>query len=79
MEQKERFYHLLAEAFGIDKNEIKEESTPDDIGNWTSITHMELVAKFDQEFGVNLDVDEITEMNSVKRMKEVLGKHGVSL
>lgn len=79
MEQKERFYHLLAEAFGIDKSEIKEESTPDDIGNWTSITHMELVAKFDHEFGVNLDVDEITEMNSVKRMKEVLSKHGVSL
>ena len=79
MEQKEKFYQLISETFAIDKDDIKDECVPDDIGNWTSITHMELIAKFDQEFGVNLDVDEVTEMDSIGRMKEILQKHGVNL
>ena len=79
MEQSEKFNQLVSETFAIDKSEIKDESTPDDIANWTSITHMELVAKFDQEFGVDLDVDEVTEMDTITKMKEVLRKHGVKI
>lgn len=79
MEQEEKFYQLVAEAFAADRSELKDEATPEDIGNWSSITHMELMAKFEQEFGASLDADEITEMDSIGRMKEVLKKHGVKI
>lgn len=79
MEQEEKFYQLVAETFAVDRDELKDGATPDDIGNWSSITHMELMAKFEQEFGASLDVDEITDMDSIGKMKEVLRKHGVRL
>ena len=79
MEHEEQFKKILAETFGTDAESLKDEYTPDDVGNWSPITHMEIVAKFDQEFGVNLNVEEITEMDSIGRMKEVLKRHGVKL
>ncbi len=79
MEQEEKFYQLVAETFAADRSELKDEATPEDIGNWSSITHMELMAKFEQEFGASLDADEITEMDSIGKMKEVLKRHGVKI
>ena len=79
MSQLDIFEELLVEIFDIKRDEIKDDVTPDDLEDWNSINHMELCAKFEEEFEIELDVEEITEMQTLGLMKAVLKRHGVKL
>ena len=73
----ERFNELIKEIFEID--EITDELTPEDVEMWDSITHMDLCAKFEDEFDISLDVEDITEMETIGQMEEILKKYNVDL
>lgn len=79
MSQLEKFNELISQVFGIDLADINDSSTPDDIDSWDSVTHMDLMALFEDEWDLSLDVEEITEMITIGLMKEALRKHGVDL
>jgi len=75
----EKFVELISEVFEIDKSDLSDELTPDDIEVWDSITHMDLMAKFEEEWGVTFDVEEMVEMETIGLIKEALVRHGVEL
>ena len=79
MSQAEMFTTIVCEVFGIQPGDLADEKTPEDIESWTSVTHMQLIAKFEESFKFQFDVEEITEMDSIGNMKKVLRKHGVDL
>ncbi|MHA1720718.1 MAG: acyl carrier protein [Promethearchaeota archaeon] len=79
MNQSEQLINMLVEVFDIKKEEISDDSTPDDIESWTSVTHMDLMARFEETFGLELDVEEITEMDSIGAIKEALKNHGIEV
>ncbi len=62
----------------FDVKDIKDSDGPDDIAGWDSISHLELVSEMEDAFSVDLDVDEISEMQTVEKIKEILKKHGVT-
>ncbi|MFX1293549.1 MAG: acyl carrier protein [Promethearchaeota archaeon] len=70
---------MVSEVFEIERSEISDQLTPDDIESWDSISHMALMAKFEDEWGVSFDVEELTEMETIGLMKEALIRHGVGL
>ena len=49
-----------------------------DITEWDSVGHMGLVAALEDEFEIEMDVDDIIDMSSYKIGQEILGKYGVS-
>ena len=73
------FIDILSEVFEIEREMIRDgdDLTPDDIENWSSISHMELVCQFEQSFNIELDVEDITEMDSLGAMKDILRQYGV--
>ena len=73
------FLDVVADTFKIGRDTIKDESTPDDIERWDSVTHMDLLAKFEQAFKVNFDMEEISEMQTIGMIKQILRKKGVEL
>ncbi len=75
----EKFLQMVSEVFEIDISDISDELTPDDIEVWDSISHMDLMAKFEEEWGVTFDVEELTEMETIGLIKEALIRHGVEL
>lgn len=79
MNQAEQFKQFVVEVFEIKEEEWDEDATPDDFENWTSVSHMDLMAKFEDAWGLELDVEEITEMDSIGAMMEILRKHGVDV
>ncbi|MFR9776462.1 acyl carrier protein [Micromonospora sp. MS34] len=46
---------------------------------WDSLAHMSLVAAIEDEFGVMLDTDEVIDLSSFDRARQILEKHGVVL
>ncbi|GIM87670.1 acyl carrier protein [Salinispora arenicola] len=63
----------LPDDFAVDDLEYR--------GNaqWDSLAHMSLVAAIEDEFGVMLDTDEVIDLSSFNRARQILEKHGVVL
>lgn len=49
------------------------------IESWDSLAHMSLVAAIEDEFGVMIDTDDVIDMSSFDKAKEILTKQGVRL
>ncbi|NMC06441.1 MAG: acyl carrier protein [Candidatus Lokiarchaeota archaeon] len=79
MSQASTFNAIVCEILAIQESDIADAKTPEDLESWTSVTHMQLVAKFEETFNFQFDVEEITEMDSIGNMKKVLKKHGVQI
>ena len=49
------------------------------IPNWDSVGHMALVAELEETFDIMMDTDDIIDLNSFEKGKEILGKYGIEL
>ncbi len=71
----------LRDAFqrtlGISPAQIRDDLTYNSIPEWDSVGHMALVAALETAFDVMLDTNDILDLSSVARAREILGKYGV--
>jgi acyl carrier protein len=75
----DNFENLLVEVLKCPKADIKDENGPNQISNWDSITHMELVSKIEEKFSLHLDVDEMNQMDTIGAIKNILRKHKIEI
>ena len=59
-------------AFDIDPQSVTMETKADDVSGWDSVGHLSLAACLEETFGVSLDVDDLMEMESVRRIVSVI-------
>jgi acyl carrier protein len=59
-------------AFEVDPHVVTLETGPSDIKGWDSMGHITLASSLEQEFDVNLDVDELMEMEDVREIVRIL-------
>ena len=53
---------IMASVFEISIDDINEHSSPDNIENWDSLRHMNLITVLEEEFNIRLNDEQITEM-----------------
>ena len=58
----ERIKIVMSAVFEIPVKQIKDDSSPETIGSWDSLKHMNLVVALEEEFGITFDDQEIYEM-----------------
>lgn len=68
---------IFAESLGIDFDSITDELSYNSIPEWDSIAHMALVAAIDEAFDIMMDTDDVIDMSSFAKAKEILKKYGV--
>lgn len=72
---------LLKQAFvtalEIESELVKDELTYNSIPQWDSTAHMVLIAELEAQFNVMLDTDDIIDMSSVEKAKEILAKYEI--
>ena len=56
-----RIKQVMSDVFNIDINSINDTSSPDNIENWDSLKHMNLITALEEEFGVIFDDQEIVD------------------
>ncbi len=44
---------------------------------WDSVGHMNLMGVIEEQFDIEMDIDDITEFSSFKKGKDILKKYGV--
>ena len=72
---KSTFVDVIGVDPASDFNELVYGST---VG-WDSVAHMALIAAIEGAFDIMLPTDDVIDMSSFKKAKEIVAKHGVSL
>lgn len=70
---------VFARVLGIDAAQVTDELHYNTIPQWDSIAHMSVVAALEEAFGVMIDMDDVIDMSSVGKAREILRKHGAPL
>ena len=69
---------VFIEALGLSADSNVANIQYNSITEWDSLAHMALVAAIEDAFDIMLDTEDIIEMNSFSKAREIVSKHGVS-
>ena len=63
---------IFSECFNIPISEVNDSIQYQGIEKWDSLNHLKFTVKLEEEYNIDLDMDDIIDMSSVKRIKEIL-------
>lgn len=78
MTNEDKLRKVFAEALEIDEAQVTDDLTYNTIPEWDSIAHMALIAEIDDQFDTMLDTDDVLDMSSFAKAKEILTKYDVT-
>lgn len=73
----EKLVNAFSEALGIDASLVVDSLEYQSIPEWDSISHMILISQLEDDFNVSIDTDDVIDMSSVLKAKEILTKHNI--
>jgi len=79
MSQLAELHAILAEAFSVDPADLGDETSPERLSGWDSLTHLNMTVAVEEHFGVSFTTDDIMQMQNVGAIRRVLRAHGVAL
>lgn len=72
---EEKINQLLSETLKIPLEKTLEDLTMDDVNDWDSLTHMNLIVAIEGELGIELSGDDIAEMTSFDAIRKIVAKY----
>lgn len=78
MTNLEKLTKVFADTFGVEENAVQNLQYQG-IEQWDSVGHMTLVAAIEDELGIELDTDDIIDMSSFEKAKEIVEKYNIAL
>ena len=80
MSNLEKLNKVLCDVFDFKRLEdIKDDLGPDDIENWDSLGHVELITSLEEIFDISLEVVDISRMYTIGGIKKILEKYGIQI
>ena len=67
-----RIKEVMSGVFDIDIETINEESSQDSIEQWDSMKHLDLIVALEEEFGVDIPIEEVGNMTNFKYIKLII-------
>lgn len=78
MSNYEKYSNAFLECFQV-KEELLIGLKYQDVKEWDSVGHMDLVATLEETFDIMMDMDDVIDFSSFEKGKEILAKYGVIL
>lgn len=75
----ERIFRIVSEVFGVPPDTIDQDSSPDSITTWDSMSHIHLILALESEFSVNLSPEDSMEMLSVRLIQVILEEKSIDI
>jgi acyl carrier protein len=66
LELQERVIKIISDIVNVPVSELDEHSSPTSVPQWESMKHINLVLALEEEFDLQFDDEQITELQSVK-------------
>jgi acyl carrier protein len=78
MENNQKLINSFQEALGIDSTLILDDLAYQSIPEWDSISHMILISQLEEDFNVSIETDDVIDLSSFAKAREILAKYGVN-
>ena len=72
--EKSKYITLIASVFDVEESKLSYETQFKALPEWDSIVALTLIATYDQEFGVTLDVADISSAITINDLYEKISK-----
>ena len=59
---------IICDVLDDETIQITEETAVNDIKDWDSVAHMTIMAMIENEFGIQMDINEIVKVKTIKEM-----------
>ena len=66
---------IFSEVFGIPVSELTDALAYNSCVQWDSLKHLQMVAKFEEIFEIEIEMDDIIAMENYGKVKEILHKY----
>lgn len=76
MDTREKYANVFRNALNIEADNL-EDLTYQSVRTWDSVGHMALVAALEDAFDIMLDTEDILELSSYKKGREILAKYDI--
>ena len=63
---------VFQDVFDDESITVNDETTSDDIEDWDSLEHINLIAAVEQEFGVKFNMGQVVSMKNVREMVDII-------
>jgi len=78
MSNIENYRSAFVNAFGVDESHL-EKLEYQEIEEWDSVGHMQLIALIEETFDIMIDTDDMIDFGSFEKGKEILSKYGITI
>jgi acyl carrier protein len=79
MNNMNKLQTAFIEALGIEEDLVVDSLKYQSIPQWDSISHMVLISEIEDVFDIEIDTDDVIDMSSFEKAKEIVLKHGIEL
>jgi len=69
-----RMTEIFRDLFDDDAIELRRDTTADDIEDWDSVTHVELLVEIERAFGIRFNTGEVAGLENVGEMVDLIEK-----
>ena len=76
-QRDEKIRQTLSAVLGLPADQINDDTSPDNVATWDSVTHLNLVLALEEAFSVSFTPEETLEMTSAKLIRMLLEEKGV--
>ena len=71
----EKINQILVEVLNVSETEALENLRMDDVSDWDSLTHMNLIVAIEDELNIEISGDDIAEMISFDAIRTTVAKY----
>lgn len=75
----DKYNQAFVEVFAVDPSVLNESFTKDQVAGWDSVHQLNIVAILEESFDVMFEPEDIMELTSYEKGKEILRKYDVML
>ena len=70
---------VVAQSLGLPLAQVNDDSGPQSLPTWDSVTHLDILLSVEVEFGIKFTADEMITLLSVSAIKAALRDKGVTV
>lgn len=79
MENLEKYNNAFVEVFGAKVEDLNDNYGKDTVEEWDSVHQLSLIAQLEDAFDILFDPEDIMDLTSYAKGKEILAKYDVTL
>ena len=69
---EDKLKEIMSKVFLVEKKIINSKTSPENLENWDSMNHLNLVIELENEFNINLDNDQIVSITNFSELVKLI-------